>query len=137
MSELMSVVEFSEDIASAEQPVPLPPGEYTGEVRSVEVVESQKGNRYFKVAVFFAPEQYPADYVDGDPDGTTLIYNRVPAEDTKAARFRVRKFCEAIGAAMSKRIDGNEWIGLAVRCDIDNSEFEGAKRAEIKRVLGS
>jgi hypothetical protein len=130
-----SIIEFSEDIANAEAPVPLPAGDYTAEIRAAEVKTSGKGNEYFAVTFFIPPEQYPADYTDGDPDGTTLGYNRLQKRDDTSGRYRVRKFCEAIGAKMGKKIDVNEWIGLTATVAVDNSEWEGEPRAEIKKVV--
>lgn len=130
-----SIIEFSEDISNAEAPVPLPPGDYTAEIRAAEVKESAKGNQYFAVTFFIQPEQYPADYTDGDPDGTTLSYNRLQKRDDTAGRYRVRKFCEAIGAKMGKKIDVNDWIGQTATVAVTNSEYEGEQRAEIKKVV--
>jgi hypothetical protein len=137
MSELPTIVEYSEDIASAEAPAPIPVGEYPAEIRGVEIKTSQKGNRFYAVKFFIAPENYPVDFTEGDPDGMTLTYNRVLAEDNAQARFRVRKFCEAIGAKMGKRIDVNDWIGLSATIAIKHDEFEGEPRAQIDRVVGT
>lgn len=131
-----SILEFSEDLSTAEAPVPLPAGDYTAEIRAAEKKTSATtGNEYGSVTFFIAPEQYPADYTDGDPDGTTLTYNRVSVKDTTAGRYRLRKFCEAIGAKLGKKLDMNEWVGLTATVTVKNSEYEGEPRAEIDRVV--
>lgn len=133
---LPSVIEFSEDIADAEQPEPLPKSDYLAEIRGVEVKTSNsKGTKYAAVSFYISPEQYPADFdVNNAPDGKTLVYRRVSLEDTAQARFNLRRFLEAIGAPMSKTIDVNEWVGLSGRVTIDHEEYEGVMREQIVKV---
>ena len=134
--DIPSVMEFSEDIAGAEAPPVLPTAEYEATIRKTEVKIGQaSGNRYVAVHFHIAVEDYPADYdVDNAPDGTTIIYRRVPFEDNAQARFRMRVFCEAIEAAMSRNIDVNDWIGLSSKVSIVHERYEGADRAAINRV---
>lgn len=132
--EMPSIIEYSDDISSAEAPVPLPKGDYIGTIRSAELKQSQKGNNYVSVAFFIPADQYPATYTDGNPDGETLTYNRVPADDSARGRYRMRKFCEAIGAVASKKIDLGEWIGLTAKLTVGEDEYEGEKRAQITKV---
>lgn len=137
MADTPSVLSFSEDIATAEPPVPLPVGQYPGEIRGAERKTSgTTGNEYVSVTFFIAPEQYPADYTDGNPDGTILSYNRVPVDDNPSARHRMRKFCEAIGyAPKGGSVDLNEWVGKSATLDIVHDTYEGETRAQIKRVV--
>ena len=134
--EVMSIVEYSEDISDAEQPEPLPMGDYPITIRSAEAKESvNTGKKYAAVGCYVSPDDYPADYpAENAPDGKTIIYRRVSLEDTPQGRFGMRRFCEAIGAPMSSRIDINEWVGLEATGVIDVSEYEGILREEIKRV---
>jgi hypothetical protein len=119
MADTPSVIEFSEDVATAEAPPPLPVGQYPAEVRSAERKTSAAGNDYVRVQFFIAPEQYPADFTDGNPDGMILDYNRVPVADNPSARFRMRKFCEAIGySPKGGKVDLNEWIGNTATVDV-------------------
>lgn len=131
---LPSVVEFSEDISQAEPPVPLPVGDYQAEIRAAENKTSQKGNSYAAVQFFIPPEQYPADYTEGEPDGMILSYNRVGLSDTPAGRHRVRKFTEAIGAPAGKKVDLNEWVGRTATVTVVHDEYEGEPRAAIAKV---
>jgi len=133
-NELGSVVEYDVDIATQEAPPPLPVRDYTAEIREAKVAISQKGTKYARVAFYISPDQYPADFTEGDPDGTTLTYMRVSLENKPSARFGVRKFCEAIGAPMSKRIDVNEWVGLTATVSVEHEPYEGVDRAVIKTV---
>lgn len=133
--EEMSIVEFSEDISQAEAPEPLPVGEYPATIRAVKVMLSQRGTKYAAVSFMVSPDEFPADYpVENAPDGKTIVYRRCSLEDNPQARYMLRNFCEAIGAAASKRIDVNEWIGLDAVINIEHDEYEGVKREQISRV---
>lgn len=136
MSEVKSIVEFSEDVATQEAPVPLPVGDYPAEIRGAEVKTSaSSGKEYGSVQFFIAPESYPADFTEGDPDGMVLTFNRVSVQDTPAGRHRLRKFIEAIGAKPVKtKLDMNEWVGLTATVTIVHDEYEGEKRAVISKV---
>jgi hypothetical protein len=135
MSEQSSILEFSEDIASAEAPVPLPVGDYPAEIRAAERKTSGKGNDYGSVQFFIAPEAYPADYTEGEPDGMVLTYNRVSLADTPAGRHRMRKFVEAIGAPGGTKIDMNDWIGRTATVSVVHDTYEGETRAAIAKVV--
>ncbi len=137
MSDMPSVYEFSENIADAEAPAPLPPGDYIGVIKEVEAKDSSKGNRYASVSFHISPDQYPVDFTDGPPDGITLAYNRVVLKDDARSRFAIRRFCEAIDAPMGKAIDLLSWIGQEAKLTVKHSEYEGVKRAEIDRVTKS
>lgn len=131
----MTIVEFSEDISQAEQPEPLPTGEYHATIRQVEVKVSQRGTKYAAVSFIIAPEEFPADYpAENAPDGKMIVYRRCSLEDNPNARWMLRQFCENIGATPSKRIDVNEWIGLEANVQIDHDEYEGVVREQISRV---
>jgi hypothetical protein len=130
-----SIIEFSEDISTAEAPVPLPVGEYPAEIRGAEARTSAKGNRYAAVSFFIAPEAYPADYSEGDPDGQVLVFQRLSLEDSPAARHRLRKFCEAVGAKAGTKIDLNEWVGLSATVSVTHDTYEGETRAAIQKVV--
>ncbi len=134
-NELSSIVEFSSDISKQEAPEPLPTGTYHGVIRQVEVKMSQRDTKYAAVAFHISPDQYPADFKDGNPDGTILTYRRVGLEDNAQARFGTRRFCEAIGAPMSKTIDTSIWLGMEASLEITHEVWEEVKRATIQRVL--
>lgn len=132
----VSIIEFSEDIADAEAPEPLPVGEYPGTILKAERKESQRGTTYAAVTFNVSPDDYPADYpIEEAPDGSQLIYRRVSLEDNKRARFMLRRFCETIGAPMpSRTLNLSEWIGLDAKLHIEHEVYEGMPRAQIARV---
>lgn len=135
-----TMYEFSEDIGEATPPPPLPVNQYDGEIRSVEgKVSTNTGKRYAAVHVNISPDSFPADYEAAEefPEGMTLIYRRVPLEDDRASRARLRQFLEAIGAPTGKSIDLNDWIGLSARWQLNQSEWEGQMRNEIVGVSAS
>lgn len=136
MSELGSILDYTTDIADAEAPVALPAGDYPAKIVAAEVGTSQSsGKKRVDVTFRIMPEDFPADYEDAEsfPDGKD-VHAYVSAEDTKAARFRMKKFCEAIGAAMSSRLDVNDWIGKSAIITIEPDEFEGIERERFKKV---
>lgn len=129
-----SIVEFSEDITSAEAPKPLPERTYIGTIQEVAIKTSTKGNKYAAVGFHIPQEQYPLDFTDGNPDGTKLFYNRLVLSDDVRGRFMIKKFCEAIEAPMGRSIDVNDWIGKQALLTVKNSEYEGMPRAEISKL---
>ncbi|KKN03638.1 hypothetical protein LCGC14_1105660 [marine sediment metagenome] len=132
--ELSSIVEFSIDLNDQEAPDPLPVGVYTGIIRKAEVRESQRGTRYGAVSFHIGADQYPADFTDGPEDGLTLIYRRVGLEDNPQSRFGTKRFMESIGAALSKKVDVNEWVGMEAALDVIHDTYEGVTRAVVERV---
>jgi hypothetical protein len=129
-----SIINFSIDLNNQQAPEPLPVREYRGSIRSANVKLSQKGTKYAEVAFFVSSDQYPADYKDGNPDGTTIMYRRVSLEDTPNARFGTRRFIEAIGAPLGKKIDVAEWVGREAAVEVSHELYEGVNRAVIARV---
>ena len=112
-------------------------GKYTGIVRGAEVKMSQRDTRYAAVSFHVSPDQFPADFKDGNPDGQTLVYRRVSLEDTPQARYGTRRFIEAIGAPLSKKVDVTEWIGNEASLEVEHETWEGVTRAQIVRVAAA
>jgi hypothetical protein len=132
--ELSSIVEFSIDLNDQEAPEPLPAGEYAGVIRKAEVRESQRGTMYGAISFYVGADQYPADFKDGPDDGLTLVFRRVGLEDNPQARYGTKRFIQAIGAPLSKKVDVNEWVGLEAALDVVHDTYEGVTRAVIDRV---
>ena len=132
--ELSSIVEFSVDLKNQDAPEPLPVGKYDGVIRATQVKESQRGTMYGEVMFHIGADQFPAEYKDGNDDGATLAYRRVGLEDNPQARYGTRRFCEAIGAPLSKKIDVSESIGMEASLEVKHETFEGVTRAVIDRV---
>lgn len=137
MSEDTSIIEFSQDISTQEAPVPLPEGDYTAEIRSaVKKTGNASGKAYAAIQFFIAPEQYPADYTEGDLDGQLLTYGRMSLEDTPAARYKVRKTAEALGAPKpTTKLDLSQWVGLTGTVTVTHDEWEGEQRAQISKIV--
>src|SRR5215472_207783 len=133
---MTGIMTFSEDLNNAQAPAPLPLGRYPGEIVSAaEKVSQTSGNTYANIQFRIQAASYPADFTDGDPDGITLSYNRLLMEDTPQARWRWRKFLEAVGGRLSRQIDLTELLGLTGILDITHDTYEGEKRAQIARVM--
>jgi hypothetical protein len=132
----MSILEYGSDLREATPPVPLPAGPYPAEIIGcTEKVSTSTGGKYLNVVFRIHSENYPADFVDGDPDGVELHYNRIQTEDNGRNRFRMRQFLERIGAPLSNRVDLNNLIGLTATVEVNHQEYEGEQRAQIARIL--
>ena len=134
MSDVRSIIEYDIDLDEAEAPVPLPKGDYIGEIRGAEIKTSAKGNDYVNVTFMIPADQYPADYTEGNPDGTVLSFGRLsPANDTRS-RYSMKKFVEAIGATAGKALDLNDWLGKTAQLTVTNEDYEGVPQARISKV---
>ena len=131
---LSSITEYSINLKDQEAPEPLPVGEYVGVIRAAERRESQRSTMYAAVSCFIDSAQFPPDYTDGNPEGTTITYRRVGLEDNPQARYGTKRFLESIGAPLGKKIDCHEWVGLEAALEITHETYEGVKRAVINRV---
>lgn len=131
-----SIIEYSTDISTQEAPVPLPVRTYPAVIRKAEAKTSEKGNRYASLSLFISPDDFPADYpTENAPDGVNLPFNRMVLEDNAAARYRMKKFCETIGAPTGKRIDLSQWINLSVQVSVKHETYEGEVRAVAEKIL--
>lgn len=136
MSELGSIIEYGEDLANAEAPKALPAGDYPATVIAAEIGESKSsGKERVDVQLRISPEDFPADFTDADsyPDGI-VVHMYVSTENTKAQRFRMRKFVEALGAKLGKKLDVNSWIGLNTIVTVEPDEFEGIENNRARKI---
>jgi hypothetical protein len=136
MSEVSSIIEYSEDLSEAEAPKALPASDYPVTITGAENGISQSsGNPRAKVTLLVAPEDFPADYEDGEsfPDGKQVDFY-VSTADTAAARFRMRQFLEAIGAPLSSKVNVEDWIGRQAIATLEPDEYEGIERERCRKV---
>lgn len=108
----LNVFTYSEDLNNAEAPKPLPGGKYPFEVRKADIVDSKSkpGKKNLKLELYIAPEEYPATYLDGNPDGLTLTAFRA-LNDTARGRYQMKKFNQALGVKNTAKIDPTEYLG--------------------------
>lgn len=136
MTELSSVIEFDEDLNNVEAPKPLPAGQYAATILSAEPMMSRNGeHKMAKVTWAIPAEEYPADYVDGNPAGTQLT-QYLMLDNTARAKFALKRFVQAIGAPLSNTVDLTTWLGLAARVEVTNEPFEDTLTARLKKVIG-
>lgn len=133
MSELSSIADFSEDLSNAKPPVPLPAKDYTMEVRFAEVGLSKSGKRMLTLSFYLPPDAYPADYKEGNPDGTTLKHYTV-IEDTPQGRWNAKRIIDNLGGTLGRSIDPNSLIGLRARVTVKQEDFEGVMQARADKV---
>ena len=137
--ELGSIVEYTEDLADAEAPDPLPSREYDAHIiRAEQRISNTSGKKYAAVTFAISIDQFPPDYpVENAPDGVNIIYRMVPLEDNPKARFQARRFIEAIGATPGKRIDLNDWVGQSATVGVAHDEYEGVTREVITKLTAN
>lgn len=133
----MSLIQFSQNIADAEAPPPLPAGEYEAVcVGAVPGISKSSGNPMLPLTYKISADQFPADFDAGGADELTFVYNRLTTRDTAQDRFRMKNICLAHGVAMSNNIDANDFVGKKVRLVISiGKDLEGNDRSEISKVL--
>jgi putative intracellular protease/amidase len=129
-----SIIEFSDNIADAEAPEPLPEREYMATITKTVKAVSSNGNPYAAVTLRINEDDYPADFDTANAPGGKDIRHIVGLADDAPSRHRLRKFLEAIGAPMSKRIDLTTWIGLSGKISIKHDTYEGVKREKVSKV---
>jgi len=133
---LPSILDYSEDVSTAEAPPPLPARIYPAQVVSASrKISKSSGNEYVALAVRISPDAYPVDYTTGNPEGTTLNYNRVVYADTYEGRYRMRLLCEALGIAPSRQVDLNQFVGASCRVEVTHDKFEGVDRHQANAIL--
>lgn len=129
MSELPNILTFSEDLANAEAPAPLPVGTYRGTVHHVETKAGKtSGKPVIHISYRISPDQFPADYTHGNPDGEILT-TYVSADDTPRNRYQLRRLCEHHGVAPSRQIDVTGFLGQDVTLQVTHETYNGEDRA--------
>lgn len=132
--ELGSVFEFGDDISKAEAPPPLPARSYVATVTGAAAKVNKNGGKYAAVEFTISPDQFPPDFAAIQSDAVKLYYRFVPLDDTMRARYQLKKFCEAIRAPVSKRVDLNDFIGKNASIVVEAREYQGEMQANIKTV---
>lgn len=135
MSDTNSVMEYSQSVADQEKPKPLPARQYRAECRGAEFKVSGKGKRYAALSLYISPDQYPADYTDGNPEGTTMTWGRTSGEDTPTGRYSMKKLHETFGLPVPKTtVDLNQFLGRTVLIDIKHELFQEEWNAQIAKM---
>jgi len=136
MSDDMNVFIYSEDLNNAEAPNPLPAGNYPAEVlqASIEDSKSKPGRKNLKLTLFIAPESYPADYLDGNPDGMKLD-SYTSLRDDPRGRFQMKKFNETLGVKNSTKVDPNDYMGCTCTVEITHRDYQGMAQESIGKIL--
>lgn len=135
------VFEFDEDISGAEPPPPFPNGVYGAEIVQVPVqLSKSSGNTMWVPEVLIPTDEYPPDYpVEEEPEGIRLrTYITVGAPgrpSTAREKVRARRFCETAGVTPSSSINMTDFMGKAVRVEVEGELYEGEMRPRVKRIL--
>ena len=132
----MSLLEFSANIADAEAPAQLPPGEYPAIcVAAQPGISKSSGNPVLPLQFKVNKADFPSDF-DTDADEVTLVVNWLTTRDTQPDRFRLRKICEALGVPMSNKIDPNDFLNKSCRLKVEHQPSpDGTPRANVREIL--
>lgn len=134
-----SILTFSEDITNAPPPPLLPPGPYPAEI--IGAIKKPGGAGEFAQITFrINAESYPADFVDGDPDGTILYYNFLKTASTPTNHHRWRTFLEKVGGRLGRTVDLNALVGLVGMVEIAHrppDAFRDEPTVQITRILAA
>jgi hypothetical protein len=138
-SQAPSIIEFTRDLDDQQEPELLPTGDYPSEIAEASFkISNTSGNTYLALRLRISPDQYPPDFVEGEPDGTDVMYNRlVVLPETAQSRWRLKKFLNAIGAKPGKSLDPSELIGLTCTLHVEQNEYEGEKQLQARKILAS
>lgn len=136
-TELTSIIDFGVDLSTVEAPKPLPAGVYDAVIQTAELTKtknSEDPKDMLKVTYSISADQYPADYTDGNPNGTTLTQYFM-ADKSVRSMFALKRFLLAIGAPMSNQLDTTTLIGLPAKIEVANQLWEGMETARVARVV--
>jgi hypothetical protein len=129
-----SVYEFSEGLDNAEAPPPLPIGDYRATVQGIDSAISKSSGKPMAVFTYLiSPDQYPADFTNGNPDGEQgKVY--VSLVDDARNRFRLRKLCEMHGVTASRTLNLPDFLGTEVIVSVTHEEYQGETRARMNPI---
>jgi len=133
----MGLLSFSSNIADAEAPPQLPPGEYKCVcTAAVDKLAASSGNPMLTLTLQVPRSEFPADFDPGDGvDELTFTLN-VVSRDIPADRWRMKNVCKAFGVAASNAIDPSDFVGREARARIKTGmDLERNPRAEVGQVL--
>jgi hypothetical protein len=136
--EVDSIINYGSSVSDQEQPEILPKGRYKGTIRRAAAKMSQNSTKYADLLVLVPSAQYPPEYTDGNPEGTSIPYRRVSLEDNPQARWRLKNFCINIGADVpTTTLNVSDWINHEMNIEVDHEEYEGVRRPVITRVFAA
>jgi len=132
-----SIRDLGVDLNSVEAPVPLPATTYPAIIKDAKIkpTKANDGSEYISLTLYVSPDDYPHDYVDGNPDGELLTYNRLSfSTQNKRALYKLKKFLEMLGIPLSNKFDPGELVGHNVNIKVKHGSWEGETRAEIDAI---
>jgi len=133
----MALLNFSANIADAEPPPQLPPGEYKCIcTAAMAKIAASSGNPMLTLTLQVPRSEFPADFEPGDGVDELTFTMNVVARDIPADRWRMRNVCKAFGVPMSNAVDPNDFAGREARARIRmGTDLEKNPRAEVGSVL--
>ncbi len=135
----MNIISLNQDIDQMEEFEPLPVGAYNAKVVDVELRTSEKmPNGYIYMQLRVSPEEYPADYDEGNaPEGLLLVYARVaiPSPENRRSVKPFKDLLLALGIdPKGTEIDMESWIDRDVQVLLSRSEYQGSFINNIDKI---
>lgn len=131
-----SIIEYQSDLADAEAPEALPAGQYPCQVvGATNGVSQSSGKDRVEVELLIDPADFPPDYADADEYAEGKVVKMyVSSSDEKSARFRMRKFCEALQVPLGRNIDLNDWVSRKCIVTVEEDSFEDVPMNRARRI---
>jgi len=136
VTELPNVMELDFDLNDVTPPVPLPAGEYRATVRNVEHAVSKSSGKSMAVFDYYiSPDQYPADYTDGNPDGEVIRTYFSLDMSVPRNRWRWKQLHQMHGVRIVPgRLDLTAFIGRDVIVEVSHEEYQGEVRPRVNPI---
>lgn len=139
-NELDPIIQFTNDVADAPDPQPLPEGEYPAAIENA-VFELGKTSRKPMISVTTRITDFPADFVatEEQKNGIKVRYWATGIlDDQNRPTHRMRKFLENLGLKTNVRqFDVTSLIGMEVITKIGVSMFNGEVQNNIIDIRGA
>lgn len=134
-----TILEYSTNIAEQERPPILPIGEYRAQVTGVQKkYVSSTGKPFLLIKFSVGADDLPATLIEelGTQDPIDVFYMLFGCEDIPASKFEMHKFCAAVGAPMSNRIDVRDFMDQVARIQVDHRTGpDGEPSPKVRRVI--
>ena len=131
-----NIIDFDDDLSTAEAPKPLPEGSYPAQVVGAEIKAGKQdpSQKYVAVTLRVSKEDFPVDYVSGR-EFVDLTYRRLTIAQSPEAKYAFKSFKEALGLdTKGGKVDIQEFIGNTASIEIKHEEWQGNLRANIAAV---
>jgi hypothetical protein len=132
---MSDILKFSVNIADAEPPAQLPPGQYRAMCVGVQsMISKSSGNPMIALTFEINKSEFPVDFESNEDSLKFTLYRTT--RSTGRDPFAMKQLCMALGVPMSYQIDTNDFMMKECRVQISmGKDLEGNPQAQIDKVL--